>query len=265
MLFRALAAVLALAAAGTGFIAWRQFRAAESAAQAAAKAQTEATELRQLLDRANQRRQDAGEPPIAAPGREPAHRPSSSPVDHAARLESIRLLGQTRDQLAASQASVRALEQKVAELEAAAQKAAEDNKRLSDAESELRENLGANQRLVDAIQTELKGKSERLLQLETAMRRGGDEMKALNEKLARATKSNREVEDLNRRREIYLTNLQRRYRDITDQMRAMALRLDNPQERPNQMDLSRIQTALQSAEEDLKQLSNLNAQAARLK
>ncbi|MDX2151565.1 MAG: hypothetical protein SFV54_12580 [Bryobacteraceae bacterium] len=264
MMVRALAVVLALAAAGAGFLAWQQSRAAEESRQATAKAEAEAKSLRQLLDQANQRRVEAGEPPIAAPEREP-RRAAAAPSDAGARLESIRLLGQTRDQLAAAQGAVKSLESKVAEMEAATQRATEENKRLAEAESELRETVASNQRLVDAIQTELKGKSERLIQLETTLRRNAEELKAAKEKLNGTAKAGQAIEDLNRRREIYLTNLQRRYRDITDQMRAMALRLDNPQERPNQMDLSRIQTAIQSAEEDLKQLANLNAQAARLK
>jgi hypothetical protein len=50
----------------------------------------------------------------------------------------------------------------------------------------------------------------------------------------------------------------RRYKDVTEQYRALSARLDNPP------DTSRIQDSIALAEEDMRQLAGLNAQASRL-
>jgi DNA repair exonuclease SbcCD ATPase subunit len=76
------------------------------------------------------------------------------------------------------------------------------------------------------------------------------------------------LEDLNRRREVYLTSIQRRYRDITGEFRAMSSMLDTSHD-PNSnvcsgAVLSRIQNAVTSADDDLRQLNELDARALKL-
>jgi chromosome segregation ATPase len=190
--------------------------------------------------------------------------PSEAEIE--ARLDSVRMLGQVKDQLAVAKTSIAELQARVHELEATAVQAGEESKRRAAAETELRESLASANRVVEAMQTELKGKTERLAAVETASRRTSEDMKAANDKIEKMTAWSREFEDLNRRREGYLTNLMRRYRDLTDQVRAMTIRLDNPQEgaRSQVVDLPRLQNVVQLAEEDLRQLASLNSQAARL-
>ncbi|MGC4048579.1 MAG: hypothetical protein QM757_03495 [Paludibaculum sp.] len=64
-----------------------------------------------------------------------------------------------------------------------------------------------------------------------------------------------------------MNSLQRRYRELTDQLRALAVRLEHS-ERDSPVtaapDISRIQTTVQSAEDDLRQLLSLNTQAQSL-
>jgi hypothetical protein len=67
-----------------------------------------------------------------------------------------------------------------------------------------------------------------------------------------------DLEELNRRREAYVGNILRRYRDIADHFRALPAGADQS------ADLARVNNAIQMAEEDLRQLSALNAQAARI-
>jgi hypothetical protein len=76
------------------------------------------------------------------------------------------------------------------------------------------------------------------------------------------------LQDLDSRREAHLTSIMRRYRDITSQFRAMSGTLDSSRD-PNSSALSaaaltRIQNATSAADEDLRQLSELNAQARQL-
>ncbi len=73
------------------------------------------------------------------------------------------------------------------------------------------------------------------------------------------TKISDDFDDLNRRRDQYMTNVLRRYREVTDLYRTLSLRQEGPRD-----DLSRIQNAISLAEEDMRQLQSLNAQARRL-
>ena len=76
------------------------------------------------------------------------------------------------------------------------------------------------------------------------------------------------LQDLDRRRDVYLTSILRRYRDITGEFRAMSSMLDTSHEAGSGAcsgaALSRIQNAVTSAEDDMRQLSELNARAEKL-
>ncbi len=76
------------------------------------------------------------------------------------------------------------------------------------------------------------------------------------------------LQDLDSRRDVYLTSILRRYRDITGEFRAMSGMLDTSRD-PNSSAcsgavLSRIQNAVNSAEDDLRQLNELNARTQKL-
>jgi len=76
------------------------------------------------------------------------------------------------------------------------------------------------------------------------------------------------LQDLDRRRETYLTSIMRRYRDITSQFQAMSGMLDASRNSNSSAfsgeALSRIQNAVSLADDDLRRLNNLNAQARQL-
>jgi hypothetical protein len=76
------------------------------------------------------------------------------------------------------------------------------------------------------------------------------------------------LQDLDSRRDVYLTSILRRYRDITGEFRAMGGMLDTNRD-PNSgacsgAALSRIQSAVNSAEDDMRQLNELNARSQKL-
>jgi chromosome segregation ATPase len=77
-----------------------------------------------------------------------------------------------------------------------------------------------------------------------------------------------QLQDLDSRRDAYLTSIMRRYRDITNQFRAMSGMLDSsrdPKSSPlSDAELTSIQNAVSSADDDLRQLTELNAQARQL-
>jgi len=76
------------------------------------------------------------------------------------------------------------------------------------------------------------------------------------------------LQDLDHRRDVYLTSIMRRYRDITNQFRATSGMLDSTHD-PNSSalgsaSLTRIQNAISQTDEDLRQLNELNDQAHQL-
>jgi regulator of replication initiation timing len=179
--------------------------------------------------------------------------------------EPARLAIQLRDNPREANSTIAELETRIGTLEQKLQQTATENQRLSAEEQEPRERVDSPVRLAGAVQTELKSRDQRLLQLEMANRNLRDSSASASERATRAAQTIREVEEISRRRETYLANILRRFRELTDQYRAVALRLDNPRENsgPAPGELSRIQTAVSMAEEDFKQITSLNAQAAR--
>jgi regulator of replication initiation timing len=189
-------------------------------------------------------------PLVSPPG---VRRATPAPAD----LEPARLAIQLRENLREANSTIAELEMRIGTLEEKLRTTATENQRLSAEEQDLRERVDSTVRLVGAVQAELKSRDQRLLQLELANKNLRDSGASASERAARAAQAIREVEEIGRRRETYLADILRRFRDLTDQYRAIALRLDNPG------DLSRIQTAVSMAEEDFKQITSLNAQAAR--
>jgi chromosome segregation ATPase len=76
------------------------------------------------------------------------------------------------------------------------------------------------------------------------------------------------LQDLDRRRDVYLTSILRRYRDITDEFSAMTSIMDTSHDSSSSAcsgaALSRIQSAVTSAEDDMRQLSELSARSQKL-
>jgi len=202
---------------------------------------------------------ELGEQPPPAP---PA---GASPLP-VSNLEQARLLVKVQDELASAQRALAEAEARWHELEDKAAKAQEENKVLQAALDESREKLASQSRVLEALQAELKSSSDRLVQLETTNLLLHKQNRQAADESARVRSLLGQLEEINRRRENTLGNILRRYRELTDQLRGLTVRPDRAPEGPGaeMPELSRLQTALASTEDELRQLSNLNAQAARL-
>ncbi|MEB2364004.1 MAG: hypothetical protein HUU41_10820 [Bryobacteraceae bacterium] len=175
------------------------------------------------------------------------------------------LVLQLRSEIASANQIITGLQERVAELEQSVKNAAQENTQLAARQREIRDNLEASKRLVEALKTEVAGKAERLTDLERNYGKVRDDYRAAEDRVNRLLRLSRDLEDLNRRREVYVGNMLRRYRDVTDQYRALADRLDSGTGTAGASgELSRIQNSIQMAEEDLRQLSALNLEAAKL-
>jgi len=196
----------------------------------------------------------------------------ATPIPHAAdsaRVEAVRALADLQKRFDALQAQVQSLQSARSDLEASIESMRADRRRLSTSEAELKDALASSRRVVDAMETELKTKTARIASLEADLRRANDSNAADNRRTSQVASILSSFEDLNRRRENTLISLQRRFRDLTDSYRALALRLDTQRDSQTPMqitsaEVSRITAAVQSAEDELRQISTLNAESQRL-
>src|SRR5208283_5336224 len=91
---------------------------------------------------------------------------------------------------------------------------------------------------------------------------------AVNTRAADLAQITASLQDIDRRRDVYLTSILRRYRDLTGEFHAMSSMLDTSHDPSSGACsgavLSRIQNAVGLAEDDLRQLNELNARAQKL-
>lgn len=166
--------------------------------------------------------------------------------------------------LADANASIARLESRADEAQAQIENLRLDNKRLAGSEADLKENLSSANQTVDALQRELRSNRDQVTQVEIAYQKLRDQGGADAQKIAQLQQLSTQLQDIHQRREVYLNSILRRYKQITEQYRSMsgvlqAQRTDAPA--AGSADLARIQDSIAMAEEDLRQLNNLNAQA----
>lgn len=260
-----LSLLLCFVAAMLGSLLARE-RAARAAAEAAAARDRQSlASAQKALEQANAgietlRRQmtDAGIVPAPLPTRLP--RPditgrSALPQELARENPLTRSLESARMEL----------EARVKELEGELDTARSAVQNGEQAAASLREALETAKKQAESWEQEKHQMTQRAEQAESLARRTQTDGQAAQQRASQAAAVVRELEEINRRRETALTNLQRRYRDVTDLLRSLGVRLENMRDNPAAAapDISRIQQAVQSGEDDLRQLAALNAQAQR--
>jgi DNA repair exonuclease SbcCD ATPase subunit len=240
-------------------VTW-QARINRQASARVAQLSAENTKLRQQVAELSHAPAVAAPPestqPVA-PGPPRVLNPGTNPED-AITIQRLKL------SLADANASIARLETRAGEAEAQVQNLGLEDKRLAASEADLKQNLSAANQAVDALERELKSNRERVTQVEIAYQKLRDQGGADARKLGEVQQLAGELEDIHKRRETYLNNILRRYRQITEQYRSLsgvleAQRTDAPG--AGSADLARIQDSIAMAEEDLRQLNNLNAQA----
>jgi hypothetical protein len=183
-------------------------------------------------------------------------------------LETVRRLALTEERLAEMKTTLQAAQNRVLQLESAAEQLQGDGKRLAAAANEAREEADNLRRMNETLEAELKSKTERADSSDAAVRRAQADAAEIRQKFNQTSATLHELDDLARRRDNYLTSLLRRYHDANDQLRSLAARLDRSRDTnsaPNfSADLPRLQSIVQAADEDLRQVQSLNNQALRL-
>jgi chromosome segregation ATPase len=233
---------------------------------------------RRLASREQQNRQlaeqlrSAKEAPQAALPESPA--PSPTAGTRRSTRENAETRGEDetqplRDSLAEANATVARLESRIAELESQLEKVTAESKQSAAAVEGLNQNLAEATRTVDSLQKDTKNQSRRLAELEASNKRLREETAQSAGSTTQFLQLSSELQDVNRRRDNYVSSILRRYKDIADQYRALTAALDARRERQagaplGEAEIARIQNTLAMTEEDLRQINALNAQASRI-
>lgn len=183
-------------------------------------------------------------------------------ADHEKRMAAL------REELKQALATADKNDLRAQQLEGHLQEQKTENQRLAASEREVNEDLSRANRVVNALEAELKAKNERLVQVEIANNKLKSDQGADAQRATEVTKLAQELQEVHRRREVYLTSLLRRYREVTDQYRSLSGvnedRRDAAAPAVSGADLARIQQTISMAEDDLRQVNTLNAQAQQI-
>lgn len=176
-------------------------------------------------------------------------------------------LQERSERLANADASLQETKSRLTELESKITGLTEQATQAQAAEKSLRQEFESAGRQIASLQSELKVREAKASEADAAqMRNLRQTAESAQKSAVRTAELAAELEDIMRRRETYLSQILSRYREATDMFRAMSLRLDNPRDAgsPLNNDLSRIQQAVQHAEEDMRQLRALNQGSTRV-
>jgi DNA repair exonuclease SbcCD ATPase subunit len=205
--------------------------------------------------------------PASGPTTEPAAPPPSQPVHEEREPRPITgpvtspEVEQLRARLDDANSALARVQAQVNELALQLQEITSERNRLGAAESEARAQVAELSRRIEAIDAERPPLEKRIRDLETDNVRLRELNVGADQKSAQFSKLAGELQELARRQQVYLTNALRRYREVTDLFRSLPGMLEI---RGNGPEVSRIQSAISMADEDLRQVNELNVRAGRV-
>lgn len=142
------------------------------------------------------------------------------------------------------------------------------NDRYTTAQSDWQARFNDLTQQVEQAKAEAKSAQAQTAELEKSITHLKQQDSDSAAKIAETSRLIANLQELSRRRDTYLTAVLRRYRDVTNQFRAMSGMLDSNREQSSSAlsgpALTRIQTTISMAEDDLRQLNEVNAQAQQL-
>jgi chromosome segregation ATPase len=177
---------------------------------------------------------------------------------------------QLNRKLSEAQANIMGLQAQLLNSSEEGEKAlASANERHQKEQENLQSQLDALKQDVDSAQAELQASRQRVAALEADNAKLKTDSSAGTARAAELARVVADLQDLDSRRDAYLTSIMRRYRDITSQFRAMSGMLGSTRDSNSTSPfsdaaLTRIQNAVSAADDDLRQLTELNAQARQL-
>lgn len=140
------------------------------------------------------------------------------------------------------------------------------NTRYATAQAEWQSRLESLTEQVETAQSAAEVARARSTALEASLARQTADQTASQAKLVEARRLLTSLQDLNRRRNTYLDSVLRRYRDVLGQLRAIGNVMDASRDQNasvvSSSALARIESTISLAEDDLRQLSDVNSRAA---
>lgn len=262
-----LALLLSAAVIGCGVVIVRQSaRLADYERRHRADART----IDELRDAARRSQARAEPPPAPSPAvrpASPAGRPGSSDSLDLARRDGA-ALEQTNRELADARSSIANLQ---AQLQTAAQEKQQALAAVDDQQKrqrDLRDQLDSLKQQLDAARAESEAAREHAAGLEADNAKMKKDEGAGSAREAAWRKDLAALQDLRRRRDGYLNSILRRYREVTDQFRALSGTLNSSRGAEaapfDGVALSRIQNAISQAEDDMRRVNELNTQARQI-
>jgi DNA repair exonuclease SbcCD ATPase subunit len=206
--------------------------------------------------------------PHAAPGQPapsqpataatPAERASRRPQPESPTCPEVETLN-TR--LRESAASLMRVQTRIGELESEVENLTRERARLTATEAEAQTKLADITRSLETLQAERPQLESRIKDVEMENARLKQQNQASSQKNAQFGQLVTELQEVSRRQQVYSTNIQRRYRELTDLFRALPGMVET---KGNGPELARIQTAISMADEDLRQLNDLSSRLGRV-
>ena len=202
-----------------------------------------------------------GEPP--APSSAPPRASNKAPYLLAQREAEI---GHLQRELNETHVALHRLEARAASFdEERAQSAATANDRFTTAQNDSNARLDDLTRQLRAAQNEAQSARQHLADFQAAADKLKSTQSATAAQIAESARLLATLQDLNRRRDGYIASILRRYRDLTEQFRAMSGVLASSRDQNSgalsESGLTRIQSAISQSDDDLRQLNDLNARA----
>ena len=223
---------------------------------------TDLQSLRQLMAAVRQREFQKAPAEV-----EPPTPPGDYPATLAKRNATIERLNR---ELSEAQANIMGLQAQLLNSREEGEKAlASAEERHQKEQADLQSQLDALKQDLESSQAELQASRQRLTSLEADNAKLRSDNSAVSARADETTRLVAQLLDFDSRRDAYLTSIMHRYRDITNQFRATSGMLGSSRDSNSSSPfsdaaLTRIQNAISSTDDDLRQLNELNAQVRQL-
>ncbi len=219
--------------------------------------------------------------PIAPTAPAPSQPAAPEETEHEAERAAAQRDAKTRALLAQRDAEVLSLQQQLAEahieinrlnlrvssFDEDQRKATEAaNARFNTAQADWQKRFDALTHEVQTAQADADAARARAEAIQSDINKAAAAQSANQAKLDQARRLLASLQDLNRRRSVYLDSLLHRYRDVLSQLHAIDNVLDSARDQNSSVisnaALARIESTISLAEDDMRQLSDLNGRAA---
>jgi len=199
-----------------------------------------------------------------------AENPAPAGDYHAALARRNATIERLNRELSEAQANIMGLQAQLLNSREEGEKAlASAEERHQKEQADLQSQLDALKQDLESSQAELQASRQRLTSLEADNAKLRSDNSAVSARADETTRLVAQLLDFDSRRDAYLTSIMHRYRDITNQFRATSGMLGSSRDSNSSSPfsdaaLTRIQNAISSTDDDLRQLNELNAQVRQL-